>query len=194
MIKSLKLILVITLVIILQVLLLPSERCYAIQQIYEKSCFAEDEDTQKEDNKDKVKNDDTKTNENDNKVEESEKDIPRVKNVTQVSENTVEISFNVPIELSKGVKPNNYWIQSLSDSKPSDIATLGKDEQINNKNSLTNDKVNIASKNEANKTFVMTFKNKIPSKKQYKIIIYYLTVPGDDDYAGTNGTVIFTGK
>ena len=41
-----------------------------------------------------------------------------------------------------GTKSTNYWIQDIMNSEPKGIATLGKNDKVNAKNSLTDSIIN----------------------------------------------------
>ena len=120
--------------------------------------------------------------------------IPMLKSLKQISNNQLEIKYDIPVDLKKGIMPTNYWIQSLTDENPSGIATLGKLDKVNNENSLTNDLVEIKSADSTNTIFILTFKSDIPSREKYKLIICYVTVPNGAPYSGDNGSKDFTGK
>ena len=74
------------------------------------------------------------------------------------------------------------------------IASLGKDEKINSKNSLTENEVRIEPKEDSQRIFVITFDRDIPKGAEYKLIICYVTVPGAPPYSGDNGMMTFVGK
>lgn len=120
--------------------------------------------------------------------------VPMLSNVTQKSSNQLEISFDQAVDVNSGTKATNYWIQATTDVKPSGIATMGKNDQVNASNSLSADKVKIEPLSGTNNSFKLTFKDKIQPKKQYKLIVCYVIAPGGAPYNGDNGMQVFTGK
>lgn len=120
--------------------------------------------------------------------------IPKLKTLNQVSTNQVEISYDMPVDLAKGEKATNYWIQSVTEEMPSGIATLGKNDKVSNSNSLTADKVQIKVKDNEHTTFILTFSQPITPGMEYKLIICYVTIPGGAPYLGDNGSKVFVGK
>ena len=120
--------------------------------------------------------------------------IPMIKSLKQISNNQLEVTYDMTVDAEKGVMPKNYWIQSLTDKTPTGIATLGKSDKVSNQNSLTDKMVDIKATDSTNSKFILTFKDDIPSGAKYKLIICYITVPNDGPYTGDNGTAVFTGK
>ncbi len=120
--------------------------------------------------------------------------IPKLKTLNQVSTNQIEISYDMPVDLAKGEKATNYWIQSVTEEIPSGIATLGKNDKVSASNSLTADKVQIKAKDNEHTTFILTFSQPITPGKEYKLIICYVTIPGGAPYSGDNGSKVFVGK
>ncbi|MEH6939703.1 hypothetical protein V7056_17910 [Bacillus sp. JJ664] len=119
--------------------------------------------------------------------------VPMLSELFQVSTNQLLVTFDRPVDLNAGTKASNYWIQS-GDMKPSGIASIGKNDTVYPKNSLTDDKVKITKVQGNNNSFLLTFKENIPSKKTFKLIVCYITVPGGGQYNGDNGMQVFVGK
>jgi hypothetical protein len=82
----------------------------------------------------------------------------------------------------------------MKNAKPKHIATLGKNDKVNESNSLTDELVKIKSKDGSAKTFILTFNQDIPKGEEYKLIICYVTVKGAPPYSGDNGMATFVGK
>lgn len=120
--------------------------------------------------------------------------IPKLKTLNQISTNQIEISYDMPVDLTKGETATNYWIQSVTEEIPSGIATLGKNDKVSTSNSLTADKVQIKAKDNEQTTFILTFSQPITPGKEYKLIICYVTIPGGAPYTGDNGSKVFIGK
>lgn len=120
--------------------------------------------------------------------------VPMVKSVKQITKNQIELTFDKEVDTTKATTPNNYWVQSVLDSKPEGVATLGKKDKLISSNALTSDLVIIAPVDDSNKVFLMTFKNDITPEKEYKLIVCYITTPGAGEYKGDNGSGIFKGK
>lgn len=120
--------------------------------------------------------------------------IPKLIKLTQISPNQIQITYDRDVDTSLAIKATNYWVQDLVNSKPEGIASLGKDEKINSKNSLTENEVRIEPKEDSQRTFVITFDRDIPKGAEYKLIICYVTVPGAPPYSGDNGMMTFVGK
>ncbi|NBD26624.1 hypothetical protein [Paenibacillus glycinis] len=120
--------------------------------------------------------------------------IPMLKDLQQLSGNQLKVTYDQPVDGAKGIKPGNYWIQSLSETMPTGIATLGMNDTVNPGNALTADKVTITSADTTNTSFILTFKSVIPTGKSYKLIICYVTAPNAPPYSGDNGSRTFIGK
>jgi hypothetical protein len=120
--------------------------------------------------------------------------IPMLVKTEQISPNQIQISYDRDVDMELGMKATNYWIQDTMNDVPKGIATLGKNDKVNSKNSLTDNKVKIESKNDSAKTFVLTFNQDIPKGAEYKLIICYVTVEGAPAYNGDNGSATFVGK
>lgn len=120
--------------------------------------------------------------------------IPQLTDLVQVSTNQLLITYDQQVDLNAGTKATNYWIQSMTDIRPTGIATLGKNRNVNARNSLTNDKVTIAKVQGDNNSFLLTFNQNIPSKKKYKFIACYVIAPGGAPHNGDNGMIVFTTK
>lgn len=120
--------------------------------------------------------------------------IPKLTGITQISPNQIEITYDRDVDVSLGIKATNYWVQDLVNKTPEGIASLGKDEKINSKNSLTENEVRIEPKEGSQRIFVMTFSRNIPKGAEYRLIICYVTVPGAPPYSGDNGMMTFVGK
>lgn len=120
--------------------------------------------------------------------------IPKLAKLTQISPNQIEITYDRDVDTSLGTKATNYWVQDLVNNTPEGIASLGKDDKVNNNNSLTVNKVKIEAKEDSQRTFVITFDRDIQKGAEYKLIICYVTVPGAHPYSGDNGMMKFIGK
>ena len=131
---------------------------------------------------------------NGNNLIYSKEMIPKIIKVEQINENKIEFSYDMPVDKAKGTSPNNYWIRYIVNIKPAGIASLGKNDKATNENSLTKDMVEITSKNESNKDFIMTFSKNISPGMTYRLIVYGITIPGNSDFSGSNGFLIFTTK
>lgn len=121
-------------------------------------------------------------------------DIPLLVSVIQVAPDTMEVHFSLPVNIEKATNPNNYWIQTLDQESPKDIATLGKNEKLTTKNSLTKDKASISQKESSDKTFVIKLAQSIPSKANYRLFVFFIPVTNATEYKGLNGSFSFTGK
>ncbi|KOA19177.1 hypothetical protein CLHOM_22830 [Clostridium homopropionicum DSM 5847] len=120
--------------------------------------------------------------------------IPMLVKTEQISPNQIQISYDRDVDMKLGTKATNYWIQDTINVIPKGIATLGKNDKVNARNSLTDSNVKIESKNGSAKTFVLTFTEDIPSGAEYKLVICYVTVEGAPPYSGDNGTATFIGR
>lgn len=120
--------------------------------------------------------------------------IPMLANLVQLSPNQIEISYDIDVDLTLGMKPTNYWVQDTMNIMPQGIATLGSDDTVNAENSLTSSMVKIEPKNGSSKTFTLTFNKVIPTGAEYMLIICYVTVKGAPPYSGDNGLATFIGK
>lgn len=120
--------------------------------------------------------------------------IPKLVSLKQISPNQIQISYDRDVDLKLGTKATNYWIQDTMNFTPIGIATLGKNEKVNANNSLTDNLVKINPVNSLANTFILTFNKSIPSGKEYKLIICYVTVKGAPPYSGDNGSATFVGK
>jgi hypothetical protein len=120
--------------------------------------------------------------------------IPMLAKLEQISPNQIQISYDRDVDMKLGTKITNYWIQDTMNAKPRGIATLGKSDKVNSKNSLTNNLAKIESMNGSANTFMITFKQNIPRGAEYKLIICYVTVEGAPPFSGDNGMAAFVGK
>ncbi len=120
--------------------------------------------------------------------------IPMLVNLEQLSPTQVQISYDRDVDVRLGVKPTNYWVKDMINVRPQGIATLGKNDNVNVRNSLTSTMVKIAPKNGSAKTFILTFNQVIPRGAEYMLIICYVTVKGAPPYSGDNGMATFIGK
>lgn len=120
--------------------------------------------------------------------------IPKLVNLEQISPNQIQISYDRDVDLKLGAKATNYWIQDTMNVTPKGIATLGKNEKVNANNSLTDNLIKIIPVNGLANAFILTFNKNIPSGKEYKLIICYVTVKGAPPYSGDNGSATFIGK
>lgn len=119
---------------------------------------------------------------NDNNIQFS---IPMLVKLEQISPNQIQISYDRDVDVWLGMNPTNYWIQDTMNTIPAGIATLGRNDNVNVKNSLTDSMAKIESNNGSEKTFILTFNQVILKGARYK-----LTSP----YSGDNGIDTFIGK
>ena len=127
-------------------------------------------------------------------VKDKEFPIPKLVEVEQISPNRIQVSFDRDVDTSLGEKATNYWIQDVMNDAPKGIATLGKNDKANSKNSLTDKMVKIEAKEDSARIFILTFDQNIPEGSEYNLIIYNVTVEGAPSYNGTNGTGSIVGK
>ncbi|MCK9858982.1 hypothetical protein [Paenibacillus sp. ATY16] len=120
--------------------------------------------------------------------------IPMLQSATQLSQNQLQITYDRTVDQAKGVNPSNYWIQSTTEAIPSGIATLGKNDAVGPQNALTANRVTIQPVDAQNKSFILTFMQPITKGMSYKLIICYVTIPGDPPYSGDNGSAMFVGR
>ncbi|MCM3629685.1 hypothetical protein M3194_20300 [Paenibacillus glycanilyticus] len=120
--------------------------------------------------------------------------IPMLQSAAQLSPNQLQITYDRTVDEAKGVNPTNYWVQSTTEAMPSGIATLGKNDTVGPQNALTSSKVTIRPVDAQNKSFILTFMQPITKGMSYKLIICYVTVPGDPPYSGDNGSAVFVGQ
>ncbi|OCT16224.1 hypothetical protein A8709_01940 [Paenibacillus pectinilyticus] len=120
--------------------------------------------------------------------------VPMLAELKQISPNQLQVTYDQPVDLTKGMTPTNYWIQDMMNVTPKGIATLGKNDTVNATNSLTMATVTIQPVSGANQSFILTLKHKIPKGKAYKMIICYVTKPGDPPFSGDNGSAAFVGN
>ena len=120
--------------------------------------------------------------------------IPMLVRLEQISSNQIQISYDMDVDVRLGMKSTNYWIKDTMNVIPKGIATLGMNDSVNARNSLTNSKVRIDSKNGSARTFILTFNQVIPRGAEYMLIICYVTVKGAPPYSGDNGMATFTGR
>ncbi|PGM52558.1 hypothetical protein [Bacillus sp. AFS053548] len=120
--------------------------------------------------------------------------IPSLANIFQVSTNQILVTFDSQVDIYLGTKASFYWIQSLSDKIPTGIASLGSKSQFNARNALSNNQVTITKVQGDNNSFLLTFKQEIPSNKRFKLAVRHLHAPGGKPFDGINGMKVFTGK
>jgi hypothetical protein len=120
--------------------------------------------------------------------------IPMLVKLEQISPNQIQISYDRDVDVMLGMKSTNYWVKDTMNAIPKGIATLGKNDNVNSGNSLTDSLVRIDPKNGSAKTFILTFNRAIPSGAEYMLIICYVTVEGAPPYSGANGMANFVGK
>ncbi len=125
---------------------------------------------------------------------EKDRNIPKLMKVNQISPNQIEISYDRDVDVDLGTKATNYWIQDTMNDKAKGIASLGKNDKVDSRNSLVDDKIRIEAKEDSQRTFVLTFSKDIPKGSEYKLIISNVTVEGASPYSGENGMMIFVGK
>ena len=80
------------------------------------------------------------------------------------------------IDVSLGMKSTNYWIKDTMNTSPEGIATLGRNDNVNAGNSLTDSMVRVGSRNGSAKTFILTFNQSISRGAEYMLIICYVTL------------------
>lgn len=129
-----------------------------------------------------------------NTMDAEKQNIPMLSSYKQIGPNKLEISYDKDVDVKLGTKVTNYWIQSTKKAEPEGIASLGKNDKVNNNNSLEADDVKIEAKDGSKNTFILTFEENITKGEEYKLIICYVTVPGAPAYTGDNGSGIFVGK
>ena len=120
--------------------------------------------------------------------------IPMLVKLEQLSPTQIQISYDRDVDVRLGVKPTNYWVKDTINVRPQGIATLGRNDNVNARNSLTNSMVKIEPMNGSAKTFILTFNRVIPRGAEYMLIICYVTVKGAPPYSGDNGMATFIGK
>ena len=120
--------------------------------------------------------------------------IPYLAEIFQVSTNQILVTFDSQVDINLGTKASYYWIQSLSDTIPTGIASLGSKSQFNTRNALSNNQVTITKVQGDNNSFLLTFKQEIPSNKRFKLAVRHLHAPGGKPFDGINGMKVFTGK
>lgn len=120
--------------------------------------------------------------------------IPKLVKADQISPNQLQISYDRDVDMNLGKKATNYWIQDAKNIMPKGIATLGKNDKVSARNSLTDKLVKIEAMNGSKKAFILTFNQNIPKGEEYKLIICYVTVEGAPPYSGDNGMATFVGK
>jgi hypothetical protein len=120
--------------------------------------------------------------------------IPNLADIFQVSTNQILVTFDSQVDINLGTKASFYWIQSLSDKVPTGIASLGSKSQFNARNALSNNQVTITKVQGDNNSFLLTFKQEIPSNKRFKLAVRHLHAPGAKPFDGINGMKVFTGK
>ncbi len=120
--------------------------------------------------------------------------IPMLVKLEQISPNQIQISYDRDVDVMLGMKSTNYWVKDIMNAIPRGIATLGRNDNVNSGNSLTDNMVRIDPKNGSAKTFILTFNRTIPSGAEYMLIICYVTVKGAPPYSGANGMANFVGK
>jgi len=127
-------------------------------------------------------------------MQDDMRQIPMLASLMQISPNQIQISYDRDVDMRLGMRPSNYWIQDTMNVMPQGIATLGKNDRVNNRNSLTASMVRIDPKGGSANTFILTFNRNIPRGAEYKLIICYVTVKGAPPYSGDNGMATFIGK
>ncbi|NNU74333.1 hypothetical protein [Clostridium estertheticum] len=120
--------------------------------------------------------------------------IPRLEKLEQLSPTQIQISYDRDVDVMLGMKSTNYWIKDTLNTSPKGIATLGKNDNVNAGNSLTDSMVRVDSRNGSARTFILTFNQTIPTGAEYMLIICYVTVAGTPPYSGDNGMATFIGK
>ena len=120
--------------------------------------------------------------------------IPMLAKLEQISPTQIQISYDRDVDVRLGTKSTNYWIKDTVNVRPQVIATLGRNDNVNAGNSLTDSMVKIDSINGSAKTFILTFNQVIPKGAEYMLIICYVTVKGAPPYSGDNGMATFIGK
>ncbi|PGS49563.1 hypothetical protein [Bacillus sp. AFS041924] len=120
--------------------------------------------------------------------------IPKLTDIFQVSTNQILITFDTQVDINLGTKASVYWIQSLSEQIPTGIASLGSNGNFNSRNALSDNQVSIRKVQGDNNSFLLTFKQEIPSHKRFKLVVRNLNAAGGKPYNGENGVKVFTGK
>lgn len=133
-------------------------------------------------------------NETDKSQKTKDTNIPKLMKVNQISPNQIEISYDRDVDVELGSKATNYWVQDTMNDKAKGIASFGKNEKVDARNSLTENRVRVEAKEDSQRTFVLTFSKDIPKGAEYKFIISNVTVEGAPPYSGENGMMTFVGK
>lgn len=120
--------------------------------------------------------------------------IPMLVSLKQLSPNQIQISYDRDVDVRLGMKSTNYWIKDTMNTRPEGIATLGRNDNVNAGNSLTDSVVSVDSRNGSARTFILTFNKTIPRGAEYMLIICFVTVTGAPPYSGDNGMATFIGK
>ena len=122
--------------------------------------------------------------------------IPMIVKLEQTALDQIEITYDRDVDMGQAIKLSNYWIQDTMYANPKGIATLGKNDKVNDGNSLAKNRnrVTILSKRGSAKTFIISFNKYIPIGVEYKLTISNVKVEGASPYYGDNGTVNFVGK
>ena len=125
---------------------------------------------------------------------EKKSTVPMVVKVEQTAPNQVQVTYDRDVDKNLGSKTTNYWVQDTKNVTPKGIATLGKNDKVNQNNSLKDNLAKINPVAGSQKAFVITFNQSIPKGEVYKVIVCYVTVPGAPAYTGDNGMGTFIGK
>lgn len=120
--------------------------------------------------------------------------IPMLASLLQISPNQLQVTYDKPVDQNKGMNPKNYWVQSTAAAAPTNIATLGMNDTVNNNNSLNSGKVSIQAADNNGRSFILTFNQNIAKGMALKMIICYITQPGAGPYSGGNGSATFIGR
>ncbi|WP_238886663.1 hypothetical protein [Clostridium sp. YIM B02551] len=120
--------------------------------------------------------------------------VPMVVKVEQTAPNQVQVTYDKDVDTKLGNKITNYWVQDVKNVTPKGVATLGKNDKVNQNNSLKDNLAKISPVAGSQKTFVITFSQSIPKGEEYKVVVCYVTVPGAPAYTGDNGMGTFIGK
>lgn len=116
----------------------------------------------------------------------------KMKKIEQIGSNAVKITFDNEIDGGKMCEAKNYWVQSMSDITAEGIASMSKDDTVNESNCLTNGKVSI-SVGEDKKSVILRFTAAIVKDTKYKV---YVRCNDDNEFRSENAEnyIFFAGK
>lgn len=128
------------------------------------------------------------------KVKTITNNFPIVISVRQLDANRLEVTYDRRTDDVTAMRANNYWIQSVNEEIPFNLATLGKNDKISPSNSLKESDVTITLADASNKIYILTFTQEIPIGENYRLIVCNVKSPGVVGFSGINGMIEFSGK